>query len=213
MEERKSYVTVLSTDSYLTGVIALFELLKRTKPKISTFTVVINENIKPGTKRRLLQEGYKVILKHSITAPESIRAKNSIGPTSNWNYTFDKFNLFELDEFDKIVYLDSDMYVNQNIDELFDKPHMSAVIAGKSYPGHEFWRELNSGIMVIEPKKGTVEKLINEMIRMSKPKIKKPYKRQAAKRWKTERKPTIKGVFMNLFKYIQSKGDQDVIEE
>ena len=45
---------------------------------------------------------------------------------------------------------------------------MSAVIAGKSYPGNESWNELNSGLMVIEPQKGLREALINKMNSMVK---------------------------------------------
>lgn len=212
MEKNNAFVTVLSTDSYLPGVLALFESLKRTNSKINTFAVVINENIQEDTKKRLQKEGYRVILKESIAIPESIQVKNSMLSTSNWNNSFDKFNLFGLDEFDKIVYLDSDMYVNKNIDELFDKPNMSAVVAGKSCPGNEFWKELNSGIMVIEPKKEVVQELVNKMLEMSKPRIKVSPKRTSNKMWKTTRKPTVQGVFKNLFKYVQGKGDQDVIE-
>lgn len=212
MEKNNAFVTVLSTDSYLPGVLALFESLKRTNSKINKFVVVVNENIQEDTKKRLHKEGYQVILKESISIPESIQVKNSILSTSNWNYSFDKFNLFGLDEFDKIVYLDSDMYVNKNIDELFDKPNMSAVVAGKSYPGNEFWKELNSGIMVIEPKKEIVEELVNKMLEMSKPRIKMTPKKVSNRMWSTTRKPTVQGVFKNLFKYVQGRGDQDVIE-
>ena len=38
-------------------------------------------------------------------------------------------NIFELTEFEKILYLDSDLYINKNIDELFDFPNMSDIIA------------------------------------------------------------------------------------
>lgn len=45
------------------------------------------------------------------------------------------------------------MLILNNIDELFNKKHMSAVVAGALIPGREDWKLLNSGIMVIEPKK------------------------------------------------------------
>ena len=153
MQNKKcAYATVLSTDSYLPGTLALFESIKRTKPMTNNFVVVVNENIKKETRDRLQEEGYIVIEKPKIEVPQEIKNKNRILPY--WNNTFDKFNLFDLTDFDKIVYLDSDIYVRKNIDELFDKPNMSAVIAGKSYPGNESWNELNSGLMVIEPQKG-----------------------------------------------------------
>ena len=167
MQNKKcAYATVLSTDSYLPGTLALFESIKRTKPMINNFVVVVNENIKKETRDRLQEEGYIVIEKPKIEVSQEIKNKNRILPY--WNNTFDKFNLFDLTDFDKIVYLDSDIYVRKNIDELFDKPNMSAVIAGKSYPGNESWNELNSGLMVIEPQKGLREELINKMNSMVK---------------------------------------------
>ena len=50
------------------------------------------------------------------------------------------------------------MLVTRNIDELFELPHMSAVIAGKGKC--ESWEEIGSGLMVIKPKKYTSLALI-----------------------------------------------------
>lgn len=44
-----------------------------------------------------------------IEAPQEIQSKNKLFP--HWNNTFDKFNIFELTDYDKVVYLDSDIYV------------------------------------------------------------------------------------------------------
>lgn len=57
--------------------------------------------------------------------------------------------IFSLTDYDKIVFIDADMILLKNIDFLFDKPHMSAVIAGKEL--HPEWDGLNSGLMIIEP--------------------------------------------------------------
>ena len=54
----------------------------------------------------------------------------------------------------------------RNIDELFTKAHMSAVVAGALMPGREKWKELNSGVMVIEPKNNlgnNIAKMINSV--------------------------------------------------
>lgn len=212
MEEKKlAYATVLSTDSYLPGTLALFETIKRTNTKIKNFVVVVNENIKQETKDRLIANGYTVIEKPKIIIPDEIKSKNRILP--HWNNTFDKFNLFDLVDYDKIVYLDSDIYVNQNIDELFDKPNMSAVAAGKSYPGNESWRELNSGIMVIEPESGVKEELVQKMheIAVRKKSIRKAIS-PSNKRFFSSR-AKLSYIKSKIIKMIQGIGDQDVLEE
>ena len=67
--------------------------------------------------------------------------------------------IFGLTQFEKIVFLDSDIYILHSLDHLFEMPHMSAMIAGKSYPGNEDWVDLTSGIMTIVPEEGLVQKL------------------------------------------------------
>ena len=47
---------------------------------------------------------------------------------SDWKGKFDYLN-----EYCKVVYLDSDIYVSENIDELFEKQNLSAVVSRKSY--------------------------------------------------------------------------------
>ena len=176
--QKYAYTTVLSTDSYLPGVLALFESIKRTNSKVSDFVVIVNQGIKSETVNRLLESGVTVKTMPRVNATQRIQSKNKLFP--HWNNTFDKFNVFDLTDYDKVVYLDSDIYVSDNIDELFEKPNMSAVVAGKSFPGNKNWQELNSGVMVIEPKEGIRQELINKMHEMSQRKrtLKKPHKQE-----------------------------------
>ena len=66
-----------------------------------------------------------------------------------WKETLFKLKVFDLTQFDKIVFLDGDMIVFKNIDHLFELPHMSCAAAGQEL--HKDWIKLNSGLMVIEP--------------------------------------------------------------
>ena len=151
-----AFVTVLSTNNYYKGVVALFESLKRTNTKYNNFVVVVNEDIDQDIINKLNNRGYRVIKKNKITFDF---VKNDA--YTYWHNTFDKFHVFDLVEFDKIVYLDSDMYIARNIDELFDYPDMSAVVAGKGYVPE--WVEIGSGMMVIVPKENTSLGLIETL--------------------------------------------------
>jgi glycogenin len=77
------------------------------------------------------------------------------------------FLWFDMTEFEKIVYLDSDMMVLENIDELFALPHMSAVNAGRSFPGNSNWKDLNSGILVVEPRAGLIDQLTKVILELA----------------------------------------------
>lgn len=101
---------------------------------------------------------YVLDYSHSILTPRFIENNEQQG-FGRFNHTFDKLLVFGLTQFDKIVFVDADMYVLQNLDHLFEYPHMSAVVAGQSYPGNQAWVDLNSGLMVIKPQEGLVQEL------------------------------------------------------
>ena len=146
-----------------------------------------------------------------VNPPQEIKLKNKLFP--HWNNTFDKFNVFSLTDYNKVVYLDSDVYVSENIDELFQKPNMSAVAAGKGFPSNKYWDELNSGVMVIEPNEGIREELINKMMKMSqkKPKLRKTHKQPKKKRFFSN--ISLLKLKDKICKHFQGMGDQDVLEE
>lgn len=140
----RAYCTLLSTESYLPGVLALHESLKRTGTAYP-FATAVSAHIAPDIDPVL--EGAGIIVRR---IPESTAIpKEMIENNGHWGHTFDKVHLFGLSEFEKLVYVDSDMIVLDNMDELFDKPHMSAVPAGLLV--HKDWTRLNGGLLVIQP--------------------------------------------------------------
>ena len=123
----KAYFTTLSTENYLPGVIALNQALKNVHSKYPLYALLSNE-ISEEIEEKLNKKGIKTIRREKVDLPQEIIDRNRSRAKNRWNYTFDKLNIFELTDFEKIVFIDSDIYVRQNIDCLFDKPHMSAVI-------------------------------------------------------------------------------------
>lgn len=150
----KSFITTLSTDNYIDGVIHLAKSLEKVNSEYP-LVVYVDKLLKRSTLEKLDKMGIRYITEtNRIYISDAIREKNIKHNNSHWDNTFIKLGIFELVEFEKLVYLDSDIMVVNNIDSLFEKPHMSAVVAGKSYPGNESWITFNSGLMVIEPKEG-----------------------------------------------------------
>lgn len=152
----ESFVTLLSTESYVPGVLALNESLRRFKSKYPLL-VVVSRGIQSSTRALLEKSGMQLVTcSEAMDVPLEIKNKSG-----HWGNTFDKICIFGLTDFSKLVYVDSDMIMLRNIDELFDKPHMSAVAAGQLlYPD---WIRLNSGIMVIEPEQGLPEKIMKTL--------------------------------------------------
>ena len=154
----KAYITLLSTMSYLPGVIVLHDSVKRTNTSYP-FWVAISSSIPLEVDDKLRDRGmYVVRLPMPIKIPQTFKENSG-----HWGNTFDKIHLFGLTSFTKLVYLDSDMIVLGNIDELFERSHLSAVAAGQLE--HPDWTRLNSGLMVIEPENQLSERMVEAVDR------------------------------------------------
>lgn len=158
----KSYITLLNNDNYLIGVLCLNESLKQVRSKYP-LTVAITKDVSEKTKQILSNNNVKTIDIEKIEIPCLIKEKNLKGEFSHWNNTFDKLRIFELIQFDKLVFLDSDMYIRKNIDNLFELKNLSAVIDRREPNVSEEWKKLTSGTMVIKPRLGVVEKFTKIM--------------------------------------------------
>ena len=154
------FMTMLASDDYLEGVLVLNESLKRVDSKYP-LVVLMTKKLDSTTLDSLTRNKIKFIeYTEDIKLPDLTRERNSNQGVVHWNNTFGKLKVFGMDTYEKIVYLDSDMMVVENIDFLFTCPHLSAVVAGRMFRGNEDWVELNSGLMVIEPNKDLERKLI-----------------------------------------------------
>lgn len=135
-----SYISVLSTNNYLPGALVVNKCLELTKV-IYPFHVLITENITEQTKNILKSNNINII------QIDSIFLQNH--KIDKWYYTFSKLNIFNQTQFSKIIYIDLDMVITENLDHLFDKKHLSSVNSGGFI--YKNWTALNSGLMVIEP--------------------------------------------------------------
>lgn len=154
------YVTLLSSESYLPGVIGLYRSLMATGTKIP-FKCVCSKDIGKWIIDKLHAYGISTCQLEK-NATEGLEIPNQSAYV-HWKYTFDKLLLWGNvgGQFDKIVFLDSDMLIASNIDSLFDYPGFSACRAG--YFLNNEWTRLNSGLMVIEPNEETMRGLLAQM--------------------------------------------------
>lgn len=74
-------------------------------------------------------------------------------PDGVWGQVFSKLEFFNLTQFDKVIGLDNDIFIRQNIAHWFDYPAPAATQARGTI-------EWNSGAMVIEPNTEMYEKLL-----------------------------------------------------
>lgn len=152
------YATLLSTPRYLQGIMVLYASLKKYGKSKYPFLCVCSKDIPEDCLEKLRKNGisYHVLKERALDGIKMPQQKNG---WQHWSYSFDKLLLWGLEEYDKVVFLDSDMLVLRPIDNLFEQPDMSAVAAGNfEYPD---WTRLNSGLMVFKPSKSVMKELLS----------------------------------------------------
>lgn len=150
--DKRAFMTVLSSNSFLPGVIILHLSLQ----KYSRYPLVVlcSDDLSETCYSVLEKCGIAYFVqKNSILPGELLCAEENERKKKfgDWQNTFFKLNMFAATRFEKVCYLDCDMIVHGAIDSLFDYPDFSAV------PDADFYQKksdgLNSGLIVFEPKK------------------------------------------------------------
>lgn len=154
---RNAYITVLTNTRYIPGVRALAKSLKEVKSQYPLYVLVPEDMADVlGT---LTENDKKLIGEDNIIKQPNIKIPSTMEESdSYWKYTFFKLQSMRCTQFDKIILLDSDMLIQNNIDDLFNRHHYSASVAGHTRVKE--WVMFNSGLMVMEPSDAFADKLI-----------------------------------------------------
>lgn len=157
----KAYITLLSTNQYLDGVLTLNQSLIDTGAKYP-LVVGVTSDIYPEVRNILFQKKLQIIELQDFSYRADCKTNFIARGMPHWYHTAAKIRIFGLTEFEKLVYLDSDMLVLKNLDHLFDCPDGSAsedspMTHSENRSSHY---QLNSGLLVIEPSKEKEKKLI-----------------------------------------------------
>ena len=163
MEKRYSYVTLLTNDSYVYGVVLLVESMKKVNTQYPLH-VLITENVSSATKEILNQLQVSFENVDLIETPEDIYQHNleyDARTAATWKYCWTKLKIFDLVQFSKIIFLDADVMLLKNIDNLFNCPTMTAALDGEYFNLWQGWPHLNAGCIVIEPSHYIFHQLLN----------------------------------------------------
>ena len=161
MKTNKAFITFLANDNFLPGALVLNQSLRENGNNNYPLEILVSESVSRKTIDFL--EG--ALLKYQVVKEIKNPYKFKYDPR-NLKCMYTKLRIFELSRFEKIVYLDADILVCGNIENLFEMSHMSAVIAGALMPENRSWQDLNAGLMIIEPSISLfkeMESLLNQL--------------------------------------------------
>lgn len=154
--KKYAYVSGITNDAFLPGLLVMFKSLKKVRNNVDIDNVCfVTAGVSHSARDRIRKES---ILLYEAPVID-------VDTNDRWKTTFQKICIFNMTEYDKIVWIDADMMVTRCIDYLFDKPHMSAVMTRAPYKfinGKGIY-SMNSGLMVIEPNEDEYHSICNRI--------------------------------------------------
>ena len=129
----------------------------KTKPKYDTILLYTFDV--PKYKIDILKKYYTVVREITYIDVQKTSRKR-------FKEIFTKIKIFTITDYDKILFLDNDMYINRNLDHIFDEYNAPAGVAineNLKYNNHQIVKEkgvvFNAGCWLIKPSNYVYKKL------------------------------------------------------
>lgn len=138
-----AYITLVTNDLYVPGVIALGNSLNKVNTKYKI--ICLYKNISKKSIKEIKSKNYELLSIESLNKKDiklNIKLDEYEYNIERFRDAFNKLYIWSLTKYDKLIYLDCDMLVYKNIDHLFNKKSISAVQGRPLF---------NSGLIVLKP--------------------------------------------------------------
>lgn len=157
---KNAFFSSLYSDGYLDGALALGYSLKKYNPSHEIYMMYIPEKVTKETLCILEQAGWNLYPVNGISPPVQ-------GVKESFLDQFTKFQLWNMTEFDGIVYLDADTIVCDKLDGVFSLVAPGTGFEFAAAPDNwygKFTFNFNAGVLVLRPN----NLVYNELLKISK---------------------------------------------
>jgi len=157
-----SYISYICNDKYLPGIIALIKSLKHHNCKFN-ICILVTKGVSVKSNETILNLGanIKEVDEIHYKGKKSELIIDRYGKSNNSWMMFTKINIFKEIKFNKLLYIDADTVVLQNIDHIFDNDsNFSAVKGGSKMLNYD---GIEAGVLLFKPSLDLYEELIKAM--------------------------------------------------
>lgn len=169
-----AYVTLVTNADYALGATVLLRSLKRTGT-LADLVVLHTGGVSGADLETLEREGAKLVAADLLPTSDAFNERHAKGRIHGENpFTkgrkpgfhtpldnFAKLRLWELTQYERVVFLDADTLVLRSIDKLFGYPEFSA--APNVYESLADFHRLNSGVFVAKPSAMTFDAMLRRL--------------------------------------------------
>merc|ERR1740123_1064557 len=152
-----------SSPEYVLGAMVLAWSLRCTRTRHDLVMVHTND-VSDAALDLLRRAGWNTREIQHVSASESL--SNDGCSTLRFANVFTKLRVLELVEYSKILMMDIDLLVCENIDDLFDLEAPAAMVRGPEvrYEHGGQASGINAGVMLLRPDKWTFEQMVSEVL-------------------------------------------------
>lgn len=165
----KIALTTTLDDSYVLGFLITFSSIKRCNPNLSYDLVIFEWGELSEINKQKIKKIYNNVQFKSVNIERYNKCKFDES-WRKWNYNCNyRFDIFTLNQYDKIIYFDCDIIFNIPLDELLKYDGNFCASIMKNYNGYiqvKHPEVFNAGLMVIG-KKYLNENTIKDLIEIS----------------------------------------------
>ncbi|RST88042.1 glycosyl transferase [Aquibium carbonis] len=168
---RHAFVTLVTNVDYARGAAALIRSLKRAGTKAEV-VVLHTGGVAASQLSPLKALGARLVASELLPTSDAFNERHARaklhadapfirGRKPDFHTPLDNFaklRLWELEEYDRVVFLDADTIVLRSIDRLFGYPEFSA--APNVYESLSDFHRLNSGVFVAQPSRATFDAML-----------------------------------------------------
>ncbi|CAF1571248.1 unnamed protein product [Rotaria sp. Silwood1] len=147
----EAFVTLATNDGYALGALVVAQSLRKVGTQ-RRLVVMISKNLSDLIKRTLETSFDEIVIVEEMNSHDDEHLHLLRRP--ELGVTFTKINCWLLEKYSKCVFLDADVLVLRNIDDLFEREEFSAS------PDAGWPDCFNSGVFVYRPSKDTFRKLV-----------------------------------------------------
>ncbi|XP_075256489.1 glycogenin-1-like isoform X2 [Convolutriloba macropyga] len=149
---KEAFVTLATNDRYAYGAIVLGQSLRNTSTS-RDLVIIITPSVTALIRGLLARVFTRIIQVDPVDSHDA--AHLALMSRPELGTTFTKLHCWNLLEYSKCVFLDADTLVMQNVDDLFERPELSAA-SDVGWPDC-----FNSGVFVFEPSSKTFSELLD----------------------------------------------------
>ena len=144
---RYAYATLITSDDFFMGLQTMVFTLLQTS---TTFPIVVLVTDQVG--KTTIENIRRLSRQVQVLKVSAIANPNAEVHMPGWvNSGYTKLHIWNLVDYEKVVYIDADTCVLENVDHLFHRPNLSA--APDVFPPDKF----NAGVLVIAPSSSVFE--------------------------------------------------------